>query len=155
MVFGILIPTAILSIIIVLIVMIVSAARKNTRKERLHVIKAIYFYAISFITLIMVIGGGVALFMAASDYVSPAATYYMTEQDYKMNNKTVDASGKDTTALTDAEWKAKYEAYKSTEEDRAKRQALNSLIKSLGWIVIPAPIFIYTQRRIRDLKTEV
>lgn len=154
MVFGILIPTAILSSIIVLIVMFVSAARKNTRKERLHVIKAIYFYAISFITLIMVIGGGVALFMAASDYVSPA-TYFMTEQDFKTSNKTVDASGKDTTVLTDAEWKAKYEAYKTTEEERAQKQALNSLIKSLGWIVIPAPIFIYTQRRIRDLKAEV
>jgi predicted membrane protein len=154
MVFGILIPTAILSIIIVLIVMFVSASRKNTRKERLHVIKAIYFYAISFITLIMVIGGGVALFMAASDVISPA-TYLMSEQDYKMSNKTVDGTGKDTSTLTDAEWKAKYEVYKTTEEDRAKKQALNSLVKSLGWIVIPAPIFMYTQRRIRELKTEV
>jgi MFS superfamily sulfate permease-like transporter len=154
MVFGILIPTAILSSIIVLIVMFVSAARKNTRKERLHVIKAIYFYAISFITLIMVIGGGVALFMAASDVISPA-TYLMSEQDYKMSNKTVDGNGKDTSTLTDAQWQAKYEAYKKTEEERAKKQALNSLVKSLGWIVIPAPIFMYTQRRIRELKSEI
>jgi MFS superfamily sulfate permease-like transporter len=154
MVFGILIPTAILSSIIVLIVMFVSAARKNTRKERLHVIKAIYFYAISFITLIMVIGGGVALFMAASDVISPA-TYLMSEQDYKMSNKTVDGTGKDTSTLTDAQWQEKYEAYKKTEEERAKKQALNSLVKSLGWIVIPAPIFMYTQRRIRELKSEI
>jgi cellobiose-specific phosphotransferase system component IIC len=153
-VFGLLVPVAIVSSIIVLILMIVISARKNTRKERLHVIKAIYFYAISFITLIMVIGGGVALFMAASDYVSPS-NYISTIDEYKTTQIKYDPTGKEVkSTLTEAQWEAKYEQYKQNEKERAKQQALNSLIKSFGWIIIPAPIFLYTQRRIREIKSE-
>jgi predicted secreted protein len=113
MILGLFIPIAVFVVIITLILMIVLSSSKKTEKEKLHMIKAIYYYAISFITLIMVIGGGIALFMAASDLVSPT----------------------DTAASAHA-------------------QALNSLVKSFGWIVIPGPIFYFTQRRIRELRAE-
>lgn len=34
-----------------------------------------------------------------------------------------------------------------SEKERAKERAKNNLIKSVGWIVIPLPVFIYFQRR--------
>lgn len=80
-------------------------------------IKAIYYYAISFITLIMVIGGGISLFYSLGDFFFPAA-------------------------------KEAYDYYASTNQD----QALNNAIQSLGWIVIPGPIFYFTQKRIRAIK---
>jgi dipeptide/tripeptide permease len=107
------IPVAVFVSIITFILMIVMSSSKKTEKEKLHMIKAIYFYAISFITLIMVIGGGISLFIAASDLVSPT--------DTSIN---------------------------------AHAQALNSLVKSFGWIVIPGPIFYFTQRRIREIRAE-
>jgi hypothetical protein len=153
--FAFLIPIAIFVTMIVLILMLATAFRRKPRKEKIHMIKSIYFYAISFITLIMVIGGGVSLFMAASDYVTPA-TSIMNQTDWQQNQKSIDSNPENKTAtLTDAQWQAKYEAYKTSQKDIVKNQALNSLVKSLGWIIIPAPIFLYTQRRIREIKVEV
>jgi membrane-associated HD superfamily phosphohydrolase len=97
--------------IVTLILMIILASSKQTQEERFHMVKMIYYYAISFITLLMVIGGGIALFIALADVIAPAA-------------------GADTDA------------------------AINSAIKCLGWIVIPGPIFYFTQRRIREIKIE-
>lgn len=106
---GWLIPVAVLVSIVTLVLMIVFASAKRTQAEKIHVIQIIYHYAIAFITLIMVIGGGISLFMALSDLVAPAS-------------------------------------------DNAFDSALNDLIQSFGWIVIPGPIFLYMQKRIR--KTE-
>lgn len=108
---GLFIFVAVLVSIVTFVLMIVMAGSKKTDGERLHMVKMIYYYAISFITLIMVIGGGIALFMALADVVAPPVG-----------------------ASTDA--------------------AINSAIKSLGWIVIPGPIFYFTQRRIREIKVE-
>lgn len=35
-------------------------------------------------------------------------------------------------------------AHKQSQIDRAK----NSLVKALGWIVVPLPVFVYFQRRL-------
>ncbi|UTW69475.1 hypothetical protein KHA80_22325 [Anaerobacillus sp. HL2] len=42
-----------------------------------------------------------------------------------------------------------YEDYRKEETERTNYER-NSLIKSLGWIVIPLPIFIYFTRRLRQ-----
>jgi hypothetical protein len=36
----------------------------------------------------------------------------------------------------------------SAEKERQIMRAKNSLIKSLGWIIIPLPIFLFFQRRL-------
>ena len=108
---GFMITVGVFVTIVTLLLMIILASSKKTQGERFHMIKMIYYYAISFITLIMVIGGGIALFIALADVIAPAAG-----------------------ANNDA--------------------AVNSAIKSLGWIVIPGPIFYLAQRRIREIKVE-
>ena len=42
----------------------------------------------------------------------------------------------------------KYNAIVAGERNRQVERAKNSLIKSLGWIIIPLPVFIYFQRRL-------
>lgn len=111
MLVGSMITVGVLVTLLTLLLMIVLASSKKTQEERFHMIKMIYYYAVSFITLIMVIGGGIALFIALADVIAPAAN-----------------------ADSDV--------------------AINSAIKCLGWIVIPGPIFYFTQRRIREMKVE-
>lgn len=49
---------------------------------------------------------------------------------------------------TEQELRAGYEDMIENDQAQAKSRAINTLIKSLGWIVIPLPIFIFYQRRI-------
>lgn len=116
------------------------------------VIKNVYVYLVLFATLMMTIGGTVAAFMAIADVVSPTP-YYQTFEEFKINDgydrkAAIERNGPDVTKLSEAELKAKYEAMVSGEKNRQIQRAKNSLIKSLGWIVIPLPVFIYFQRRL-------
>ncbi|MFZ3100620.1 MAG: hypothetical protein WA131_11115 [Desulfitobacteriaceae bacterium] len=110
-------------------------------------IKTIYVYLILFATLMMTIGGSVAAFMAVADIVSPPA-YGQTFEQYKSTPQykgDVPTPAKPEQTLSDAELKIRYDQMISDEKLMNKERAVNSLIKSLGWIVIPLPIFIFFQ----------
>lgn len=148
------VPTAVMVVFVTLVIMIVMALQKPTLKERFRVIKAVYYYAISFITLIMVIGGGISLFMAASDYIVPG-TSAQNFEEYKASLIKYDANGKEIqSALTEDQLQQKYNDYVALEKQKVSDNGLNNLIQSLGWIIIPGPIFLYTQRRIKEFKVE-
>lgn len=145
-----LIPVA----IIVLIVLVVAAAKAGSDKGEgggEEVIKNVYVYLILFTTLMMVIGGSVAAFMAAADIVSPTA-YYQTFEDYKMryqyDKSSVEGQQIETKPISEEQMLANYEVMVQSEKDRQVQRAKNNLIKSLGWIVIPLPIFMFYQRRL-------
>ncbi|OUM90307.1 MAG: hypothetical protein BAA01_15725 [Bacillus thermozeamaize] len=111
-------------------------------------IRTIFIYAVMFATLMMTVGGGVGAFMAMADLVSPPA-YYQSFQDYKQMRQH-EAESKDTTGkpaqLSEEELKKEYEEMIAAEQARIRQSAINSLIKSLGWILIPFPVFLYMQR---------
>lgn len=114
-------------------------------------IKTVYTYLILFATLMMTIGGSVAAFMAVADLVSPQ-TYYMSFEDYKRGayyDKGAEDINPPAVQKSDEQLKADYEVMVREETKRSQDRALNSLIKSFGWIVIPLPIFLYYQRRLR------
>jgi len=115
-------------------------------------IKTIYVYLILFATLMMTIGGTVAAFMAVADIVSPPASYQSFEQ-YKVTpqykGETPATPAKAEPALSEAELKSRYNQMVADETSIAKGRAVNSLIKSFGWIVIPFPIFLYFQSRMK------
>ncbi|WP_226682505.1 hypothetical protein [Sutcliffiella horikoshii] len=117
-------------------------------------IRVVYYYVILFMTLMMTIGGSVAAFMAIADIVSPSS-YYQTYYEYKemkIANKTkYDESGKPISEpeINDDELLAEYNTVVSQEKERNKEMAWNTLIKSFGWIIIPLPIFIFYQRKVR------
>lgn len=114
-------------------------------------IKTIYVYLILFATLMMTIGGTVAAFMAVADIVSPPGSYQSFEQ-YKMapqyKGEIPATPAKTEQALSESELKNRYNQMVADEKSMAKERAVNSLIKSFGWIVIPLPIFLYFQSKV-------
>ncbi|WP_407312836.1 hypothetical protein [Desulfosporosinus sp. SB140] len=120
--------------------------------ERGHeMIKTVYVYLILFATLMMTIGGTVAAFMAVADIVSPPANYqsfeqYRTMPEYKQNTALGQGQGQ---ALSDAELKSNYDQMVAEEKAITRTRAVNSLIKSFGWIVIPLPIFLFFQNKVK------
>lgn len=113
--------------------------------------KNVYVYLVLFATLMMTIGGTVAAFMAIADVIAPTP-YYQTYEEFKLNNGDVkpeiDKNAPGVKNLSEAELKARYDAMVDGEKSRQIERAKNSLVKSLGWIVIPLPVFLYFQRRL-------
>jgi heme/copper-type cytochrome/quinol oxidase subunit 2 len=149
-------------VLILLIAGIIVAARSQHRSpEAEHegeggkrMIKTVYTYLILFATLMMTIGGSVAAFMAAADLVSPQS-YYMSYEDYKRGYikdpsvVTPSEPQNQTPAKSEEQLKTDYQNLINEEKERSRERALNSLIKSFGWIIIPLPVFMYYQRRLR------
>lgn len=98
-------------------------------------IRAIYHYAISFITLMMLIGGSISFFINTADYAKPVPGYVMTESEYQSNQMN--------------EKEKTYAAYKQKEIDTVKQNGLRGMVSSLGWIIIPGGVFMFVSRRIR------
>ena len=119
----------------------------NNEKGTLDMLKNGYIYLILFTTLMMSIGGSVGVFMSVADYISPP-NYYQTFEDYK-NMKQLESKEMEKPALTEEELKESYEDTVALEKQKAKENALNQIIKSLGWIIIPLPIFVFFQRQVR------
>lgn len=112
-------------------------------------IKNIYIYLVLFATLMMTIGGSVGAFMAVADLVSPVP-YYQTFEQFKQirQEKQNIPENEQKASLSEEELKKQYDAMIATERERQVSQAKNSLVKSLGWIIIPLPVFVYYQRRL-------
>lgn len=99
----------------------------------------------------MTIGGTVAAFMAVADIVSPPA-YGQTFEQYKTMPQykgDVPTPVKQEQLLSDAELKNRYDQMIHEEKSRAKERAVNSLIKSFGWIIVPLPVFLYFQNKVK------
>jgi len=117
-------------------------------------IKTVYTYLILFATLMMTIGGSVASFMAVADLVSPPS-FYMNYEDYKRGyvgpKEYIEPKQPqpNVEVKSEEELQKDYQGLVSQEKVRAREQALNNLIKSFGWIVIPLPVFLYYQRRLK------
>jgi hypothetical protein len=118
-----------------------------------EMIKTVYVYLILFATLMMTIGGTVAAFMAVADIVA-APPYYQSFEQYKAapqykGEPTATVPVKPEQTLSDAELKANYDQMVASEKSLTKERAVNSLIKSFGWIVVPLPIFLFFQSRVK------
>ncbi|TKC18740.1 hypothetical protein [Robertmurraya kyonggiensis] len=129
---------------LILIAFIIIAAVKNKEGGE-KMIRHLYTYLVLFATLMMVIGGGISIFMATADLVSPPA-YYQSYSDFKMMKESEKISQDDKNTLSEDELRTQYDQLIEDEEQRQKNNAVNQIIKSLGFIVIPLPIFIYFNR---------
>lgn len=145
----------VLGIILVFVILIlvaffgISKAKKidfKDDKETGMMFKNLYVYLVLFATLMMSIGGSVGVFMSVADYVSPQS-YYQSYEEYKLMKENETKEGKKV--ISEEEFKKSYEDILNHEKDLAKQRAVNGIIKSLGWIFIPFPIFLYFQRQIR------
>ena len=140
-----------LIILIVVIAIIFMASKVDLEAEggESAVIRKVFIYLVLFATLMMVIGGSISAFMAATDLVAPAPYYQSFEEFASMYSEKpyLDPSQK-TEEFSLAELEKRYDAIVQAEAQRQKGRAYNTLIKSFGWIIIPLPIFMYLQRKI-------
>lgn len=136
------------AVIVGLILFIIASIKFNVEneKEGMDVLKNIYHYLVLFATLMMIIGGSVAAFMSIADLVSPAPYYQSFDEFKRIYNETKD---KNEPAKTETELRADYDTMVEHEKEKEKQRAINSLMKSFGWIIIPLPIFVYFQRQLR------
>ena len=72
----------VLLIPLVIILFVGVFAAKNKGKDEELMIRHLYTYLVLFATLMMVIGGGISIFMAAADLVSPPS-HYQSFEEYK------------------------------------------------------------------------
>ncbi|WP_100407419.1 hypothetical protein [Bacillus solitudinis] len=132
-------------------------SNKTNEGGRADMLKLGYHYAVAFITLIMVIGGGIFAFMAIADYVSPN-TYVETFEEYKnmyiYPPKHEESQEVQIEVKTDEELREQYDNMVQQRKENTRNRALNSFVKSLGWVIIPLPIYLIFQRRIRKEKND-
>jgi hypothetical protein len=142
-----LVPLIIIAIIVIAI--IVSAGKIQSKEGGDNVIKTVYNYLVLFATLMMVIGGGIGIFMSSADIVFPEP-YYQTFDEYKNIQvpKPAPSETLNSPKLSDAELRTRYNEMIEDNKSRQVSRAKNTLFKSFGWVVIPLPVFLYFQRRI-------
>jgi hypothetical protein len=80
--------------------------------------------------------------MAAADLVSPPG-YYQNFEDFKQVYHDGKVPTEESQKLSDDEIRERYDQIVKDEKNRARENAKNQVIKSLGFIVIPLPIFLY------------
>ncbi|CAB3389699.1 hypothetical protein [Kyrpidia spormannii] len=118
-------------------------------------IRRIYLYLVLFSTLMMSIGGCVGIFMSLSDIIVPNGVIqdYASYRDMRIAQSVKVPPGEPAPPVPDeATIRADYERLVVDKMQQARRRGLNGLIKSLGWIVIPLPIFLWYSRKLKDDK---
>lgn len=131
----------ILAVFMALVVslLIIAGVKLSGKNGGEDMIKSVYIYLVLFATLMMIIGGSVAAFIAIADIIAPAP-YYQTLEEFQYKQA--------EQPYTDTEAKERYEAALSAHKEGQIGRAKNALIKSFGWIAVPLPVFIYFQRRL-------
>ncbi|WP_054636055.1 hypothetical protein [Thalassobacillus sp. C254] len=102
--------------------------------------RSVYYYAVMFITLMMMIGGTVAAFMNGADLVVPQG-YYLTYEEFKDEQAYKLEEGTVTERRSEEALAADYDRQVKEFTIIEKQRAMNDLIKNIGWIIIPFPIF--------------
>lgn len=145
--FSLIIP----ALFIAIIILIIAGIKVSTNEGGEHVIKNIFIYLVLFATLMMTIGGSVAVFMAAADIVAPVP-YHQSFEEYKqwghLDKPYREGITNEETQVSEEELRKRYNSIVLDHQQRQVDRAKNNLIKSLGWIIIPLPIFLYYQRRL-------
>lgn len=135
-------------IIVLVIILLIYGFKTKKDEEGMDYMKSVYIYLVLFATLMMSIGGSVGVFMSAADVISPAP-YHQSFEEYKQWGNEMQAGDKEANRKTEEELRVSYDAMVKREIEQAKQQAVNSLLKSFGWIIIPLPVFLFFQRRLR------
>ena len=147
----ILIPFIMLGLPLAIIVFILLAIMKWKQEGEEDVFRQLYVHLVLFATMMLSIGGGIGIFMGLSDYISPPSYYESYDSFQKM--KLAEAKDLQQT-INEEQIRAEYDRNVEDRKETVKQEAKNTMIKSLGFIIIPLPIFLYFNNgRIRDKKS--
>jgi hypothetical protein len=143
--------------LIFLVFSIAAAVKGGAQKEgdKEDMIKQIYLYLVLFVTLMMMLGGCISVYHEVTNLVNPSP-YYQSFEDFKQGFGKYDrpavegSEGSETSQpeKSEEELRADYDALVKDYYDRENARAKHNLVKSLGWIIIPFPIFLFCQRRL-------
>ncbi|MDY0324354.1 MAG: hypothetical protein RBR24_10145 [Candidatus Carbobacillus sp.] len=113
--------------------------------------RSVFIYVMMIITLVMMIGGGVAVTFALVDLIAPEP-YYMSYQDFKERYYVIKADGQKENTLTkdENEIRAEYEQEKADYLRKRSLDAQRSALRNLSWIIIPLPVFLWMLRMRRS-----
>jgi glucan phosphoethanolaminetransferase (alkaline phosphatase superfamily) len=139
----IIIPFLLLGLPIAVIAFIIIAALKWKQEGGENVFRQLYIHLVLFATLMLSIGGGIGIFTGLSDLISPTP-YYETYNSFKQM-KTSQLKDANQT-LSEEQIRTEYDNNIEDNKERTKQEALNTVIRSLGFIIIPLPIFFYFNR---------
>ncbi|PYZ97094.1 hypothetical protein CR205_00355 [Alteribacter lacisalsi] len=115
-------------------------------------VRNVYLYAVMLVTLVMMIGGSVAVIMSASDYFVPGP-YYDTYESYAQNHAHNVKEGF-AEEVSEEDLRARFQLERDTYLDNQRAYAANSMVKSLAWVLIPLPVFLISAGRLRKAKPE-
>ena len=137
---------AIVVAVIVIAVRLSSKRNANqtmTEEEGKEMLKNIYVYLVLFATLMMSIGGSVGVFMGVAEYIAP--TIYMQSYDSFREMRLEYANHNEI--LNEEAIRAAYETEKQEKTESSRTDAVRQIIQSLGWIIIPFPVFLYYNKQ--------
>lgn len=157
-IFTLIVPALVFIGIISLIVRAFSnrnGSEKYTKEDGEDMLKSIYTYLVLFATLMMSIGGSVGLFMGVADYIVPdpyVESYesYRSSQVNNIERYNPETQEYESMAPDESEIRENYDLMKKDEEQSVRTSALKQMIQSVGWIVIPLPIFLYYQKQNKE-----
>ena len=106
-------------------------------------LKNIYVYIVLFATLMMSIGGSIGVFTGVADYLVPD-TYMQSYESFREMRLEYPNHNE---ILNEEAIRAAYETEKQEGIESSRQYALRHIINSLGWIIIPLPIFLYYNKQ--------
>jgi len=123
----------------------------HPQKKDCDLMRSVFIYVMMIITLVMMIGGGVAVTFALVDLIAPEP-YYMSYQDFKERYYVIKADGQKENTLTkdENEIRAEYEQEKADYLRKRSLDAQRSALRNLSWIIIPLPVFLWMLRMRRS-----
>ena len=134
---------------------------KRSEEDGAIMLKNIYTYLVLFATLMMSIGGSVGVFMGMSDYLIPQPyieSYDSYLSNYESRNRPDNYNPYAENENVYQEYRAdenevreQYKFMKEEAESKERRSAIKLVIQSVGWIVIPLPIFLYYQKQVKEM----
>ncbi len=131
-------------VLFIFLIILLTVNRKSEKDGGENVFKQLYIYLVLFATLMMTIGGGISLFTNAADLISPGNAYFERYEDYKAN--AIQEAKISKEKVDEVKIRYNYETMIEDDKRMTKQQAKNDIIKSLGFILIPFPVFLYFNR---------
>ena len=132
---------AVLLIIITIVILFLIGSMKG-EVFTMNKLRNVYLYLVSFVALMMILGGLIFTVQNITDVIYPTNYYY--------ENYPVDKGS----ALTAEEKKLNEENKKKYDENR-RTESKKSVAKSIAVVLVALPVFAYHWRKIEKEKKEV
>ncbi len=140
-------------VVVIFILFIVIGVLQTTQQRRDQMIKTTFNYVILFITLMLVLGGSIGIFISIADIVVPTNKNIQTFEEYRLYNTTKYINDKEVT-LSEQELRKMFDENREFNIQQVLLEGKRNLIRSVGFVLVPLPIFLYYQRLVRRHQTQ-